>query len=50
MGGRLTGAAEGARCDADVIDPAETRNVLGLGISATYNAPMAPPKYGVFRM
>ncbi len=36
--------------DDGVIDPAETRNVLGLGLSASYNAPMAPPKYGVFRM
>ncbi|MDX1582968.1 MAG: carboxyl transferase domain-containing protein [Thermoanaerobaculia bacterium] len=36
--------------DDGVIDPAETRNVLGLGLSASYNAPMAPPKFGVFRM
>ncbi|MBW3672200.1 MAG: methylcrotonoyl-CoA carboxylase [Acidobacteria bacterium] len=36
--------------DDGVIDPADTRNVLGLGLSASYNAPMAPPKYGVFRM
>ena len=36
--------------DDGVIDPAETRNVLGMALSASYNAPMAPPKFGVFRM
>jgi 3-methylcrotonyl-CoA carboxylase beta subunit len=36
--------------DDGVIDPAETRNVLGLGISAALNAPIEPTKFGVFRM
>jgi 3-methylcrotonyl-CoA carboxylase beta subunit len=36
--------------DDGVIDPADTRNVLGLALSAAFNAPMAPPKYGIFRM
>ena len=36
--------------DDGVIDPADTRTVLALGISTTYNAPFAEPKFGVFRM
>jgi 3-methylcrotonyl-CoA carboxylase beta subunit len=36
--------------DDGVIDPAETRNYLGLGIAIATNAPVRPPKYGVFRM
>ncbi len=36
--------------DDGVIDPADTRTVLGLGLSIAYNAPMDPPKFGVFRM
>ena len=36
--------------DDGVIDPADTRLVLGLGLSAAANAPMEPPKFGVFRM
>jgi len=36
--------------DDGVIDPASTRDVLGLSLSATMNAPIAPPRYGVFRM
>jgi 3-methylcrotonyl-CoA carboxylase beta subunit len=36
--------------DDGVIDPADTRDVLGLGIAASYNAPFAPPSVGVFRM
>jgi len=36
--------------DDGVIDPADTRNVLALGIAASYNAPFAPPSAGVFRM
>jgi 3-methylcrotonyl-CoA carboxylase beta subunit len=36
--------------DDGVIDPAETRDVLGLGLSAALNAPIEPPSYGVFRM
>jgi 3-methylcrotonyl-CoA carboxylase beta subunit len=36
--------------DDGVIDPADTRTVLGLALSACANAPLAPPGYGVFRM
>ena len=36
--------------DDGIIDPAETRQVLGLGLAAAYNAPFEPPAVGVFRM
>jgi 3-methylcrotonyl-CoA carboxylase beta subunit len=36
--------------DDGVIDPADTRTILGLGLSTAYNAPIPPPKFGVFRM
>ncbi|HVR44151.1 MAG TPA: carboxyl transferase domain-containing protein [Thermoanaerobaculia bacterium] len=36
--------------DDGVIDPADTRLVLGLGLSAAFNAPVEPPRFGVFRM
>jgi 3-methylcrotonyl-CoA carboxylase beta subunit len=36
--------------DDGLIDPAETRNVLGLALSATLNAPVEPTNFGVFRM
>ncbi len=36
--------------DDGIIDPADTRRVLGLGLSASLNAPIAPAKFGVFRM
>jgi 3-methylcrotonyl-CoA carboxylase beta subunit len=36
--------------DDGVIDPAETRLVLGLSISAALNAPIEPTRFGVFRM
>ncbi len=36
--------------DDGIIDPLDTRSVLALGISASYNAPIAEPRYGVFRM
>jgi 3-methylcrotonyl-CoA carboxylase beta subunit len=36
--------------DDGVIDPADTRKVLGLGLSISYNAPIAEPRFGVFRM
>src|SRR5690606_13548893 len=37
--------------DDGIIDPADTRRVLGLGISASLNAPIeGPPRYGVLRM
>src|SRR5437764_773645 len=35
--------------DDGVIDPAETRKVLGLGLSIAYNAPIEEPRFGVFR-
>jgi len=36
--------------DDGVIDPAQTRHVLGLGLSAAANAPIAETRFGVFRM
>ncbi len=36
--------------DDGILDPLDTRNALALGISAAYNAPIAEPRYGVFRM
>jgi 3-methylcrotonyl-CoA carboxylase beta subunit len=36
--------------DDGVIDPADTRTVLGLGLSAALNAPIQPTRFGVFRM
>jgi 3-methylcrotonyl-CoA carboxylase beta subunit len=36
--------------DDGIIDPAETRMVLALAISASLNAPVAPTKFGLFRM
>jgi 3-methylcrotonyl-CoA carboxylase beta subunit len=36
--------------DDGIIDPAETRTVLGLGISAALNAPIERTPFGVFRM
>jgi 3-methylcrotonyl-CoA carboxylase beta subunit len=36
--------------DDGVIDPADTRMVLGLAISAALNAPIGESKFGVFRM
>ncbi len=36
--------------DDGIIDPADTRRVLGLAISASMNAPIEPQRYGVFRM
>ncbi|HEY4005774.1 MAG TPA: carboxyl transferase domain-containing protein [Pseudonocardia sp.] len=36
--------------DDGVIDPADTRTVLGLALSAAGNAPLEPVRYGVFRM
>ncbi len=36
--------------DDGVIDPAETRRVLGLGLSAAMNAPAEATKFGIFRM
>ena len=36
--------------DDGVIDPADTRTVLGLALSVCANAPIEPVSYGVFRM
>jgi 3-methylcrotonyl-CoA carboxylase beta subunit len=36
--------------DDGVIDPADTRMVLGLSLSIAANAPLAEPAFGVFRM
>jgi 3-methylcrotonyl-CoA carboxylase beta subunit len=36
--------------DDGVIDPADTRLVLGLGLSAAANAPIEPTHFGLFRM
>jgi 3-methylcrotonyl-CoA carboxylase beta subunit len=36
--------------DDGIIDPAQTRRVLALGISASLNAPIEPTPFGVFRM
>jgi 3-methylcrotonyl-CoA carboxylase beta subunit/propionyl-CoA carboxylase len=36
--------------DDGILDPAETRQALALGLSAAYNAPIPEPRFGVFRM
>ena len=36
--------------DDGILDPAETRQALALGISAAFNAPIPDAKFGVFRM
>jgi 3-methylcrotonyl-CoA carboxylase beta subunit len=36
--------------DDGIIDPAETRTVLALGLSAALNAPIPETRFGVFRM
>ena len=36
--------------DDGIIDPADTRRVLALGLSASLNAPLPDTKFGVFRM
>jgi 3-methylcrotonyl-CoA carboxylase beta subunit len=36
--------------DDGIIDPADTRRVLGMGLAAAANAPTPAPSYGVFRM
>jgi 3-methylcrotonyl-CoA carboxylase beta subunit len=36
--------------DDGVIDPADTRQVLGLAISASLNKPIKETKFGLFRM
>ncbi len=36
--------------DDGILDPAETRAALALGLSAAFNAPIPPAKFGIFRM
>ncbi len=36
--------------DDGIIDPADSRRVLGLALSAALNAPIEPTRFGVFRM
>jgi len=36
--------------DDGVVDPAQSRRILGLSLSAALNAPIQPTKFGVFRM
>ena len=36
--------------DDGILDPAQTRTVLALALSAAFNAPILPPRFGVFRM
>ena len=36
--------------DDGIIDPAQTRDVLGLALAASLNAPIPDAKFGIFRM
>src|SRR4051812_40017037 len=36
--------------DDGILDPAETRTALALGLSASFNAPIAEAQFGIFRM
>ncbi len=36
--------------DDGIVDPVDTRRVLGMALSAAMNAPIEPGKFGVFRM
>jgi acetyl-CoA carboxylase carboxyltransferase component len=36
--------------DDGILDPAQTRGALALALAASYNAPILPAKFGVFRM
>ncbi len=36
--------------DDGVIDPVDTRDILGLAIKTSLNVPIGQPKYGIFRM
>ena len=35
---------------AGLLDPVRTRDALAIGLTAASNAPVAPPRFGVFRM
>jgi hypothetical protein len=36
--------------DDGLLDPVATRGALAIGLAAAANAPVAPPRFGVFRM
>ncbi|MBK5914228.1 carboxyl transferase domain-containing protein [Rhodocyclus purpureus] len=36
--------------DDGIVDPAQTRRILGLSLSASLNAPIQPTRFGIFRM
>ncbi|MFT3755300.1 MAG: carboxyl transferase domain-containing protein [Pseudoxanthomonas sp.] len=36
--------------DDGIVDPAQTRRLLGLALAAAFNAPIEPTRFGVFRM
>ena len=36
--------------DDGILDPAQTRTALALALSASFNAPIPPAKFGIFRM
>jgi acetyl-CoA carboxylase carboxyltransferase component len=36
--------------DDGILDPADTRQALALGLAAAFNAPPAEPRFGIFRM
>ena len=36
--------------DDGIIDPLDTRRVLGMGLAAAAHAPVPEPSYGIFRM
>ena len=36
--------------DDGILDPVDTRQAIALGLSAAFNAPIADPQFGVFRM
>ena len=36
--------------DDGILDPAQTRQALALGLSAAFNAPTPPARFGIFRM
>jgi 3-methylcrotonyl-CoA carboxylase beta subunit len=36
--------------DDGILDPAQTRHALALGVSAAFNAPIPDARFGVFRM
>ena len=44
------GAAAASGFIDEVIDPADTRRVLGMGLAAAAHAPIPEPSYGIFRM